>query len=525
MAGQTRILELSQRAAVQSAPGKWTNLIPGGLTIEPGGALQVLSSYIDGSTASDIVVRNPINVTIYFSYWCRFIGAQPDSLQPAPAGIAGSPQLVNDVTQSGNQVRFGDILYVYDQTNQTVVVDQFTLNIPAGSYEPTILAEMITAQMRTMTINKANPAPFGFGSCNAGTSPNGINLQPVTANLYRDGSNSPTYRGTYEIDPDDTPPPVADRSIIWKYSDPANTATATEAFPADTYQHGTSAPTLTYLEDEQRFQWNFHDSITNPTGVPCCVRVARNEVTGYNTFAFGGKQGISIRDWGVLEADWPNSIYALLGFTYQDLQAPASQSLGIVTQDIAPPSIYSLLGDGSANAGGNSAYFAVGGKQDTGIILQAINPESGGQSTTGPISSLPAGLSNTNSAYWRISIRGCSTTGWISSAGRLNSVFSVADQSYPSGALYVGGSGSVFAIEDTEPRTISNLEVIISNSVDADDSLPDSTLGLNCSVILAYYAPTVSSLTNEAEAGEPTQKTETPPKSRLRRFIERVRHR
>lgn len=147
---ESKIIELSRYTSRDTpSNAEWTNTLSTPQTIAEGDYIMIKQAFIDTRLIDNnsILIENDVIWTLYYIHWINNNGYNCYNYSQNAIKPDGMPYvLCNADLNSSNAPKY------YGRP----VIDQITINIPAGIYERANLAEFITRQLQTVNIEENN---------------------------------------------------------------------------------------------------------------------------------------------------------------------------------------------------------------------------------------------------------------------------------------------------------------------------------------------------------------------------------
>lgn len=398
---ETTRVELTLSNAVSRGPGWYRCHLEPALNLKRGDVVSLDQAFLDipGSSrdgTGTITLAVDYEEEFTFAYYRDYRKdiATLSGWLTLPGGPSGS------LAENGRYFLSGSAIYGRDN----IVQEKYILRVPAGEYQPVELAQQISNNLRAVGGHVLAITPGG--------APN------LPGDVAKFPNGAPMFRATHNRDSTWSPHGLMvglDESGNTVYASPTPREDISTPDVVTVSVFGCSDPTLAWDETVGRFQWKaFHDIPRGTDGSLSVYRVFWADPENRATIDLLGSQGgVSILSFGH-QGDrdgFANSLWAVLGFTYDDLEVPASQGMGLTTAQ-------ALQGDqfGLGMGNGEFARFYQNHIRETIVTPAAVEVD---DPTTGPYASLPPVLSAGGAPYFRVlSNIACNTaTDWRATNG------------------------------------------------------------------------------------------------------------
>ena len=422
--------------------------IPGGISMQAGQQFRALRAYVhdpgsDVAQQQGIVISETVTSTVFISYYVRNIAPRAQWI-----AIQGEGWPVS------NQTRVDERYFFLQGGSGTLHKNAVTFTLEPGVYTYDEIASILTEQSRA-----PNTVPIDAS---------------IPANIQLNGTQS--FRGYYQIKGQRP-------SLFFVDQQNGKIAEANAALYQASYFGSSQGMTFRYLADENRYALGWWGSpLVDDSNTPSFLRITA-PMTAQPSF-LSTVTGVAVQsgNWGHTEATWSSSVFALLGFSYAQLNPPALPPGTPLPSSVPPNVIISepIVPSAAYGVGpGSTCYYDPGATAWDKTVRYIPVPDDVDYS--GPVADNPPQKTARSQGYWvvEVDLQGA-PTGWHDGLGRKKSSgVAVVDRSFSSGDTYVASDNPVHTV--LTGFTTNSARVRI---VDPATNLPDPTLGDKSTVVL-----------------------------------------
>lgn len=156
---QSTVVELSRYTADDKPTNaEWTNRLATPVVLENESYVMVKQAFIDTRLIdqTSILIEQDVQWVLQFMYWVNNVGVNSYDVTNTSAHLQpdGVPYVLLDIPPGNDPTK--------NNTFSRPIIDDFTINIPKGTYERSYLADFITKQLQT--INQPQRRPYSYNT-------------------------------------------------------------------------------------------------------------------------------------------------------------------------------------------------------------------------------------------------------------------------------------------------------------------------------------------------------------------------
>lgn len=436
----------AQARGVVPGDGSFFCPFDGGVEIKAGQTIRFQKSYLhipgsDQITSGAIYVPQQVQTRVQFYYYVKTLNED-----------AGDDAYGMIVPNNGDHTYFNQMMLIAG-SNWQKQLDEFWLTIPAGTHEPTALAELLTQQSRQITTVQF-PGVSSTGYARFCPTTNTPTMKQVYGRCFTRG--------------------MANQLVL----SAANTHALSNSNKCGDFRDlsaefgigSNQGMVIAWNEGLGRFQITSTSTpIVDQNGNTVILRNSWQAGQTLDVQWAGDQCGICVAPggWHTNTANFADSIWNVLGFQQSDLEVPLPHNdlNGNYTAVWYVPSPAQL-------AGGENPWWSTDGRQ--AFSVQPTQPSNALTATNAPNY-----VSET--AYWLVSAELVQGTSWREGDGqRYPTVLGTIDRSYASADVYVSDAGPGHPV--LADMVVSGIRVAF---LDPSTMTPEPTTGAKSAVQIA----------------------------------------